>query len=499
MEDEERAIAELGQFVNRWISNKSKQVTKSPRGLGLIPDPRNRNTETFQWMLLKILRADPDIPESTVIGLYAYVTNTIDELGQRQKEIIVLLSRSSYMLFVEKDNIHSGDFVDRFKEKVLDFAWKYGNKLKATEHLDVLLSKFLKRRLSYSEVEFRWIVFCLVINGKPHMAIAKDGKPFKPEDKFVKNYVHYKKNPTYNYLTYTINRLNDTEREKHIFDFAIEGSSDTEISRFFWTGSRGNCLLFPTQKLIDIVQSNATVPAQFQFIADLGKSNGFVRYIDDDLGKWKHFNTPYPFIEMLSEILSVQEKLWKQAQDGKRLMDLSLEQLTQQAVTEGFVINVHANWRMTPEEISSVPMNSVCANLNADYEIKQFRTFKSGIHNMYLLRAMPAGNVDPNTDHLAFLVATVKNEKEVIIDLFCKNRNIRESKAARLIFPFALKYFAQTFDFILLEALAMAIPFYESYGFIRTPDDDVWVLPVEKSKRSTRRLYDPSIGLKLLK
>jgi len=74
------------------------------------------------------------------------------------------------------------------------------------------------------------------------------------------------------------------------------------------------------------------------------------------------------------------------------------------------------------------------------------------------------------------LLATEHNE--MYIDVFCKNRAL-VTKSARFLFPFAIKFFKrQDYSIVSLKTTPMSKPFYESYGFIKSPYNEEWIFDV---------------------
>jgi len=486
----DRVITELTLFIDKWKAGKAKRAVKAPRGLHHIPDPNNR-TLSMKWILEKWEEGSlyTDLSEGLILGLYAYATNSIDNLTDVEREIIEHLGSELTGLYdANYEHLLEKDFIEVLEEGFKEICQKYGNTAKCLEYMEFLFSNFKTRIVRSLGDSYKWILYCLVLNGTPYIAINKNYRPFVPGDAFYNLYVHYKRNPTYDYATYKLKEGNDT----HTILFAIDGSSDTEISRLFWTGKRGNCVLLPTQQLINMLQQEHTggevPPPEYHFLMKLADSAGLVSYIDNSVGKWKDLSVPYGFLDLYKEVLGVQERLWRQAFEGRQMMLKTLDEITTMAKDEEkFLFAVSRSWE-SPN--SRITYRNTCSNLNPDYERDEYDKYLRGGNKMYYIVASPnPGAYDVTI--LAFMFATEVSEKEVYIDLFCKSQHHKDTKAARYLFGYALKYFGNLYDYISLSALPMAIPFYEAYGFIRTPGDEDWVLPVQKGKRSVKRLYDP--------
>ena len=480
----ENILTEFTIFVDKWKASKDKRPVKAPRTLGPLPNHRDRIQSTI-WIGNQLQTVGNEIvPLQTLCDLYVYVTNSV-ELTDLDKQVMHRLG-DKILDFFKTGQVRT---VLNLQMKVLDLinraSTHYGNRVQAIRFVnEYLLQKVLEHgNIKTKRVEF-WTIYCVVKDGQPYMAVQKKTlEPFKLDDKFNRRYVHYKRNPTYNYATYTITT---PQSEDHLI-FVIDGSSEQDISRLFWEGHRGNCVLFPTGTLIEILSMTdvqlENIPREYHFFVNLKRSEGMITYLDSNVGKWKDLQKPYPFIELFHEILRVQQRLYNQSVEVKSLMKKSMSQLQYECTQQGFDIRMYENFNMSnPREIAHV---HTCAGVDERYEENMADFFYSKLKTMYYLVAKR-----PNSDAiLAFLYATHIDTNEVHIDLYCKNPQDKETKAARYIFSYAIAYFSERYKLISLEALPMALPTYETYGFIKTPDRDDWVLPVQKSKRSTRRLY----------
>jgi len=493
----ELATRELNTFIDGWMAAKEKRITKTPR-YSTVPDFRNRPT-SLSWITQRLQQVN-SIEEYLLVALYTYATNAIEELSPDSESIIALLAPFVDDVYVENyPSMLTGHFVYMLRQLLIEEANRYGSTSMSMAYLDALFAAFKdrneivyakpgeRRASEYPEDQY-WMLYCVVIGGEPYIAIDKNLRPFKPGDDFQRMYEHYKRNPTYDFATYTIR----DGRATHTIIFVIDGSPGVEIGRLFSTKGRRRCILLPTQRIVDLLQRKSTtaVPPEYVYLIQLAETNGTIKYIDEAVGRWKDTQRTYPFLELYIEILGVQKKLWEQSEENRELMAKTMSEIEQDALEkEKMKIEVYVNYD-TPDDViqNKIAYATLCHNINNTYENARYQQFRLKIHVMYYFVARPKDDPD---GVLSFLFATRKNDGEVYIDLFCKNQRNRTTKAPRYLFPYALKYLGREYDYISLDAVPMAIPFYESVGFIRTPNKDDWVLPVQRGKRSVRRLYDP--------
>lgn len=464
---------DLSFFISKWKADKAKQLVEplpDEYETENIPNPVDRGDESTIWWLDQTISECIDMSNEIVIGLYVYITNE------------ETLNRDSLDL-IDKLSLHVAKLPNKehqaLKDEIVIFSQKYGSTVNALKYLDRLIHEI--------EKDINWVIFCVVIDGEPHIAINTDYRPFTLWDKFYKLYVHYKRNPTYDFATYTVN----VQDIQHRFIFVIDGSSDIEISRLFWSGSRRKCILIPTQSLIDILQKDVTravIPPEYDFFYKLTNTVGTITYIDERVGRWKDKDTPYPFFELYAEILMIQEKLWKQAFDIRKLMTYTLDDLSKLLKKEdGCDIEIMNNKETTEDELRmAIEPVPICTNLNPMYEKRKYEAFFVGMHQTLFIAKNPKDKYPRAT-----LFASLNNSNEIEIELFCKSMFApKDSNAARILFTYAIKYFSEIYEYIVLSALPMAIPFYETFGFIKLPGIDEWVLPVQKGKRKIQRLYN---------
>ena len=481
----------LKGFISRWRQRKRLPgtVAKVPAN---TPDGKDR-VATLDWLYEKVIAAKNlqwDI--MTVIEIYLYVTNGSSDAELSDKAIDILISLNEKVSDIFEDSTMSEE---EFRDSILQgikqrVAIGLGNPTTSVvEYLDALMPENLRG----SDIEL-YNIYCVTINGVPHLVLNNQTKlPFSVEHPFNRTYEHYKRNPAYKYaeMSTSIVDVDTWQKIRKRFTFIMDGSSDTDVSRLFWKGSRSKTLSIKASDVIAMATGSMTVPNILEEFVKLLRISGEVAYLIAGVGVLD-VDKDWPLYELYKEVVTAQEKLWKQASENRSLMSKTLQELEGLGLSDGFHIIVSNNMKMELEERKNKMYVKMCSGINPDYEKGLYRDFLRKTVPITLFEAW--SNDKSVTEPLAILFASNKNGSisESHVELFCKNQRNKTTRAARFIFPYAIKYLSQEFDYISLEAVPLAVPFYETYGFIRVEDRDDWILPVQKGKRKfTKATFDP--------
>lgn len=468
-----------------------------------IPDGLDIN-ETVKW-LKKLVDDEYDEREThfsttfsldSLISTVLYISGTIYDLNKSSQVLLekFLIDIKYFINSAAKKVPMQNYIINKFKSGLKSGLGNSYNSIKyISEYLDINID------YKFQENFQQYVIFCITLEKKEYIVVDYNFELLSILDPFVRLYQHYKKNPLYIFSDFSVKSLNGN----FLVLFAISSLSDTETKRIFTGGIQNKKLyLILSSDIQDYINNKQETPEQYKKIIELFNTKGTVSYTFSSL-KDKKTNV---FENVFLKTIETQKKLKMQSDISRELMSYSTQLLNTIISKNNLSIQMYKKSSISSKDFFDTIHNNktcsnktlkycLCKNVSTSYQVEKYTDFtsKNFKKEMYYFQVY----INSDSTPLAILFAQermiekndVLEPLEINIQLFCKNTNVKNNVAARYLLPVALEYFRQNYEFCSLEAVPYATPLYEAYGFIKTPNRDDWILPLEQS-RSTRRLYD---------